>query len=284
MEIIDQAQAMQHQALAWRDAGDDIGLVPTMGALHAGHESLVQRARRDNRRVVASIFVNPLQFGPTEDLSRYPRPLEHDLAILEGLEVDVTFHPALDQIYPASFRTRVDPGSWGNVLEGRSRPGHFGGVLTVVLKLLELTRPTRSYFGQKDVQQLLLVRQLVRDLSLPVRVVSCPTIRDPDGLAISSRNAYLNSTQRRQAPALYRALRTAALAFNAGELDPGRLETLATDSLAGIDGLAVDYVALFDETTLQRPLAAGPGSVLAGAVKLGGIRLIDNVILGAEVL
>ncbi|HYM50526.1 MAG TPA: pantoate--beta-alanine ligase [Candidatus Limnocylindrales bacterium] len=283
MQIIDQAQAMQHQAMAWRAAGDDIGLVPTMGALHAGHESLVQRARRENRRVVASIFVNPLQFGEADDLARYPRPIERDLATLERLGVDATFHPEIDQIYPASFRTRVDPGPWGAILEGRSRPGHFGGVLTVVLKLFEIARPTRAYFGQKDAQQLLLVRQLVRDFCLPLRIVSCPTVREEDGLAISSRNGYLDATERKQAPALYRALRRAADAFTEGETDPGRLEGLARDGLAS-DGLTVDYVALFDEATLERPGIARPGNVMAGAVKLGLIRLIDNVILGAEVL
>lgn len=284
MEVVDRAQGMQHQALAWRAAGEEIGLVPTMGALHAGHESLVQRARRENRRVVASIFVNPLQFGPTEDLDRYPRPIERDLSVLDRLGVDAVFNPPLDQVYPASFRTHVDPGPWGEVLEGRSRPGHFRGVLTVVLKLFELARPNRAYFGQKDVQQLLLVRQLVRDFCLPVRIVSCPTVRDADGLALSSRNAYLDPGQRAIAPALYRALRSAAAAHREGLRDPAALERLAVEELAGAPGLRVDYVALFDEATLERPQEAGPGNVLAGAVRLGGIRLIDNVILGAEVL
>ena len=284
MRIIEQAQAMQQQALAWRAAGEEVGLVPTMGALHAGHESLVERARRENRRVVASVFVNPLQFGPGEDFARYPRPVERDLALLERLGADAVFHPDVDQMYPASFRTHVDPGPWGEVLEGRSRPGHFRGVLTAVLKLLELTRPTRAYFGQKDVQQLLLVRQLVRDLCLPVRIVSCPTVREADGLALSSRNLYLDAAQRRRAPALHRALRAAVQAFSIGQLDPARLERVAVAALEGLDGLEIDYVVLFDETTLRPPAVSGPGNVLAGAVKLGFIRLIDNVVLGAEVL
>jgi pantoate--beta-alanine ligase len=284
MAVIEQAQAMQQQALAWERAGDDIGYVPTMGALHAGHESLVQRARRENRRVVASIFVNPLQFGPQEDFARYPRPIAEDLAALDRLGVDAIFHPQADQIYPASFRTRVDPGPWGDLLEGHSRPGHFTGVLTVVLKLFSITNPTRAYFGQKDVQQLLLVRQLVRDLALTVRIVSCPTIRESDGLALSSRNVFLNATQRSNAPALYRSLRQSAEAFRAGELDPVRLETLALEALQAIPEMTVDYVALFEETTLRRPARAGPGTVLAVAVKLGTIRLIDNVVLGAESL
>jgi pantoate--beta-alanine ligase len=284
MQVVEGAQAMQQQAMAWRAAGQEIGLVPTMGALHAGHESLVTRARRENRVVVASIFVNPLQFAPHEDLERYPRPIERDLAILERLGVDLCFRPQVDQIYPSSFRTYVDPGPWGEALEGRSRPGHFRGVLTVVLKLFELARPHRAYFGLKDVQQLILVRQLVRDFALPLRVVACPTVREADGLALSSRNAYLDPAQRKAAPALYRALRSAAEAYRQGQRDPGALEAAAVEALRQAPGLELDYVALFDEATLERPGEAGPGNVLAGAVKLGGIRLIDNVILGAEVL
>jgi len=152
-----------------------------MGALHAGHDSLVSRARRENQRVVVSIFVNPRQFAPGEDFEKYPRPFEQDRARLEALGVDVIFHPPVDQIYPPAFKTRVDPGPLGEVLEGKSRPGHFGGVLTVVLKLLNLTQPKRAYFGQKDFQQVVLVRQLVRDLGLPVRIVAVPTVREADG-------------------------------------------------------------------------------------------------------
>ena len=273
---------MQEQAIAWRHAGDDIGLVPTMGALHAGHDALVSRARRENQRVVVSVFVNPKQFGPREDFEHYPRPFEQDRARLEGLGVDAIFHPPVDQIYPPAFKTRVDPGPLGDVLEGKSRPGHFGGVLTVVLKLLNLTQPKRAYFGQKDFQQVVLVRQLVRDLGLPVRIVVVPTVRDPDGLAISSRNAYLDPAQRRVAPVVRRAITEAAQAFTAGETDPTRLERLARDRLGSTDALRIDYVAVVDETTLSRPDRAAPGSVLVVAVKLGSTRLIDNVVLGAE--
>jgi pantoate--beta-alanine ligase len=273
---------MQEQAIAWRHAGDDIGLVPTMGALHAGHDSLVSRARRDNQRVVVSIFVNPTQFGPHEDFDKYPRPFEHDRARLEALGVDAIFHPPVDQIYPPAFKTRVDPGPLGEVLEGRSRPGHFGGVLTVVLKLLNLTQPKRAYFGQKDFQQVVLVRQLVRDLALPVRIVVVPTVREPDGLAMSSRNAYLGPAQRQLAPIVRQAVTEAARAFTAGETDPSELERLTADRLAPAPGVEIDYVAVVDETTLSRPQHAAPGSVLAVAVKLGSIRLIDNVVLGAE--
>jgi pantoate--beta-alanine ligase len=273
---------MQEQAIAWRHAGDDIGLVPTMGALHAGHDSLVSRARHENQRVIVSVFVNPKQFGPDEDFAKYPRPFDQDRARLEALGVDAIFHPPVDQIYPPAFKTRVDPGPLGEVLEGKSRPGHFGGVLTVVLKLLNLTQPKRAYFGQKDFQQVVLVRQLVRDLGLPVRIVVVPTVREPDGLAMSSRNAYLDPAQRQLAPMLRQALTEAAQAFTAGETRTADLERLTRDRLAVAPAVAIDYVALVDETTLSRPQQASPGSVLAVAVKLGSTRLIDNVVLGAE--
>ncbi|MDQ6711155.1 MAG: pantoate--beta-alanine ligase [Candidatus Dormibacteraeota bacterium] len=273
---------MQQQALAWRMAGDEIGFVPTMGALHAGHDSLVQRARRENQRVIASIFVNPRQFGPHEDFRRYPRPFDADRTRLEALGVDVIFHPADDQIYPSSFRTAIDPGPLGDVLEGASRPGHFRGVLTVVLKLFELTRPTRAYFGVKDFQQLVLVRQLVRDFSLPVRIVAGPTVREPDGVAMSSRNVYLDPGQRVMAPQLRDALQSAVSAFNGGISDPLELEAIVRRRLEEIPQLVVDYVSVVDETTLSRPDRVQTGNVLAIAVKLGSTRLIDNAVLGAE--
>ena len=273
---------MQQLSLDWLKAGDQIGFVPTMGALHNGHDSLVQRARRENDRVVVSIFVNPRQFAPGEDFHRYPRPFAADRARLEAIGVDAIFHPPPEQIYPPSFRTSIDPGPLGTVLEGSSRPGHFSGVLTVVLKLFELTRPTRAYFGQKDFQQVVLIRQLVRDLSLPVRVVACPTVREADGLAMSSRNAYLDRGQRQVAPVIRQALEAAAGAFRQGEFDPARLEAGVRDALLQVEGPQVDYVALVDETTLCRPDHAQPGNIVAVAVKLGSTRLIDNVVLGAE--
>ena len=273
---------MQEQAIAWRHAGDEIGVVPTMGALHAGHDSLVARARRENQRVIVSVFVNPAQFGPAEDFEKYPRPFEQDRARLEALGVDAIFHPPVDQIYPPAFKTHVDPGPLAEVLEGKSRPGHFAGVLTVVLKLFNLTQPKRAYFGQKDFQQVVLVRQLVRDFGLPVRIVAVPTVRHSDGLAMSSRNAYLDPSQRQLAPVVHQATTEAARAFTGGETDPERLEALTRARLAAANALAVDYVAVVDETTLRRPKQAVRGTVLVVAVKLGSIRLIDNVVLGAE--
>lgn len=273
---------MQEQAIAWRHAGDDVGVVPTMGALHAGHDALVARARRENQRVIVTVFVNPAQFGPNEDFDRYPRPFAEDRARLEALGADAIFHPPVDQIYPPAFKTRVNPGPLAEVLEGKSRPGHFAGVLTVVLKLFNLTQPKRAYFGQKDFQQVVLVRQLVRDFALPIRIVMVATVRFPDGLAISSRNAYLDPSQRQIAPIVYQTIAEASRAFTGGETDPVRLEELARARLTAAHGLTVDYVAVVDDTTLSRPQRAIPGSVLAVAVKLGTIRLIDNVVLGAE--
>jgi len=274
--------AMQEQAIAWRHAGQNIGLVPTMGALHAGHDSLVRRARKENQRVIASIFVNPAQFAPNEDFDAYPRPFEADRARLAALGVDAIFHPPVDQIYPAAFKTRVDPGPLAEVLEGKSRPGHFAGVLTVVLKLFNLTQPKRAYFGQKDFQQVVLVRQLVRDFGLPVRIVACPTVREPDGLAMSSRNAYLSPAQRVVAPAIHGALEAAANSFDRGMTDPAQLESVARSMLEGAPALTIEYVAVVDEITLRAPGRAVAGSVLAVAVKLGSTRLIDNVVLGAK--
>src|SRR5438309_8999801 len=280
--VIESANAMQEQAVAWRHAGDEIGVVPTMGALHAGHDSLVARARRENQRVIVSIFVNPAQFAPNEDFEAYPRPFEVDYTRLDALGADAIFHPPVEQIYPPAFKTHVDPGPLAEVLEGKSRPGHFAGVLTVVLKLFNLTQPKRAYFGQKDFQQVVLVRQLVRDLGLPIRIVACPTVREPDGLALSSRNAYLDPSQRPLASVIHQAVTDAAKAFTAGETDPAQLESLTIARLARTPGLAIDYVAVVDDTTLSRPLRAAPGSVLVVAVKLGSTRLIDNVVLGAE--
>jgi pantoate--beta-alanine ligase len=274
--------AMQEQAIAWRRVGEEVGLVPTMGALHAGHDALVARARHDNQRVVVSIFVNPRQFGPSEDFTRYPRPFETDRARLAALGVDAVFHPPVEQIYPPSFKTTVDAGPLADLLEGQIRPGHFAGVLTIVLKLIHLTQPKRAYFGQKDFQQVVLVRQLVRDFALPVRIVTVPTVREPDGLAMSSRNTYLGPEQRRLAPGIYRALTAAASRFAEGETDPAALEAAARSVLEPITELNIQYLSVLEDTTLRTPQRVQPGNVLAVAVKLGSTRLIDNVVFGAE--
>jgi pantoate--beta-alanine ligase len=282
MKSVATIDEMRHVVAGARAKGKSISFVPTMGALHDGHLSLIDEAKRVADTVVMSVFVNPLQFGPSEDFDRYPRPFDQDRARLEALGVDAIFHPPVDQIYPAAFKTRVEPGPLAEVLEGKSRPGHFAGVLTVVLKLFNLTQPKHAYFGQKDFQQVVLVRQLVRDFGLPIRTVAVPTVREPDGLAMSSRNAYLDAGQRQRAPVVHSAITEAAEAFTAGETNPVRLEGLARERLSATAGLTVDYVALVDDTTLGRPNRAIPGSVLVVAVKLGSIRLIDNVVLGAE--
>ena len=252
-----------------------VGLVPTMGALHAGHRALIERARRECASVVVSIFVNPTQFGPGEDYERYPRALEADLRACKASGVDVVFAPDVATIYPAGFSTSVDPGPLGTVLEGAARPGHFRGVATVVTVLFGLTRPDRAYFGQKDGQQAVVVDRVVRDLALPVELVVVPTVRDVDGLALSSRNAYLGPEERRAAPVLYRALRAAAEDHARGERDGGRLRArmqavLATEPLA-----RPDYVSVADGRTLEElDVVSGP-ALLSLAVRFPSARLID---------
>jgi len=248
-----------------------LGFVPTMGALHAGHASLVERCGAENATVVASIFVNPLQFGAGEDLARYPRDLEKDAAILGPLGVDVLFAPYPEAVYPSGCATTVDPGPLGQVYEGAVRPGHFRGVCTVVCKLLHAVGPDRTYLGRKDAQQVAVLRRMVRDLDLPVDLVACPTVREADGLARSSRNAYLSAEERALACRLPRGLFRARDAHAAGEHDPGRLAGLARDP-----ALAYDYCACVDPDTFDPPRPGGP-ALLVAAVRVGTTRLIDNV-------
>jgi pantoate--beta-alanine ligase len=254
---------------------DPVGFVPTMGALHDGHASLVRRARGDNASVVVSIFVNPAQFGPNEDLSRYPRDEAGDLAMLESLGADVVFVPTVDEIYPPGSMTSVDVGAIGEVLEGASRPGHFRGVATVVAILFDLIRPQRAYFGQKDGQQTVVVKKLVRDLGLPIEIVVVPTVREPDGLALSSRNRYLTADERVQAPALYRALIAAHEALERGEQSAGRLRTLMRAELATTPLGNPDYVSVADATTLQELERVDRPALASLAVRFPSARLID---------
>ncbi len=248
-----------------------LAVVMTMGALHRGHAELLRLARVQARHVVATIFVNPLQFGPNEDLERYPRTLDADLAVCCAQGVDVVFAPTPDELYPTGEPgVRVDPGPLGVILEGAHRPGHFDGVLTVVLKLLHLIRPDLAYFGEKDYQQLTLIRAMVADLDVPVRIVGAPTVREPDGLALSSRNRYLTPEQRASASALSRALRAAA---NAGPAES--ILSVARAELARTVGLEVDYLELTDPW-LGPPPERGPGRLLV-AGRLGTTRLIDNI-------
>jgi pantoate--beta-alanine ligase len=264
---------------AARGQGLSIALVPTMGALHAGHISLMQAAHRETGFTTVSIFVNPTQFGPGEDLTRYPRPLEQDLQVCRREGADLVFVPEPETLYPADFRTFVEVKDWQDVLCGASRPGHFVGVATVVLKLLNIVQPDAAYFGQKDAQQTRIVEQMVRDLNVPVEIRVCPIVREPDGLALSSRNQNLNATQRRHATVLYQALQEAQAAVQNGERDAGVVQRLLAARIEATPGASLDYAALVDARTLQ-PIERVKGDLLmAVAVKFGGTRLIDNILL-----
>ena len=252
-----------------------LGLVPTMGYLHAGHRSLLDRARRENDRVAASLFVNPAQFGPREDLARYPRDLPRDQRLLEEAGCDVLFAPSVEEMYPPGFETTVDVGRIAAPLEGARRPGHFRAVATVVLKLLDIFQPARAYFGEKDWQQLQVVTRMVADLRLPLQIVGVPTVREPDGLALSSRNRFILPEQRETAARLFAVLQaTAHRLSQAGVADPVLHE--ARESVARA-GFAVDYVALVDGPTLAPLPAARPPARLIAAARLGSVRLIDNI-------
>lgn len=279
MRIIRTTQALR----TWRRRHDplqgSIGLVPTMGALHAGHRALIQRARRTCGTVVVSIFVNPLQFGPAEDYGRYPRDLTRDLACCREENVDLVFLPNADLLYPRDFQTTVAVGALSQRWEGESRPTHFQGVTTVVTKLLNLVRPDRAFFGQKDYQQYCLIRQLVKDLDLDSRITLCPTVRDADGFALSSRNRYVTKLQRQQALALYHALSAGKEAIARGTRRADLVEKNMVKVLDAGHGLTIDYLACCDARTLE-PLARLRGTVvLLGAIRVGGVRFIDNLIV-----
>jgi pantoate--beta-alanine ligase len=260
-----------------RRRGLTVGLVPTMGALHEGHTSLIRAARAGTGFVVVSIFVNPTQFGPHEDLARYPRPLEKDLELCAAEGTDLVFAPTEEEVYPPDFRTYVEVHGLQDVFEGASRPGHFRGVTTVVLKLFNVVQPDVAYFGQKDAQQARLVRQLIRDLDVPVRLETCPTVREPDGLALSSRNRYLDDEQRRHATVLFQALEEARQRIEGGEREPGVVQRALAARLAAEPGAVLDYAAVLDADSL-RPLERIAGAVLiVVAVKFGTTRLIDNL-------
>ena len=267
---------------ACRGVKRPLGLVPTMGALHAGHISLVHRARLDSATTVASIFVNPAQFGPHEDLASYPRSLEQDLALLEEAGTDIVFAPPTQEVYPSEHATFVHVEGPALPLEGEARPGHFQGVTTMVAKLLLMALPDRAYFGWKDAQQVAVVRRLVRDLNIPVEIVALPIVREPDGLATSSRHAYLSAEERTAAPVVYRALNAAGELYRGGERRRGPLEEACRTVLEGerLVG-AIDYVALVDsETFLPLNHLNEDGGLLAVAVRIGSVRLIDNLLLG----
>lgn len=259
-----------------RGRGNVIGLVPTMGALHEGHLSLIRAARSECGFVVVWVFVNPTQFGPQEDLNRYPRDLERDLRLSHEAGADVVFAPDVAEIYPPDFSTWVDVEGLGDGLCGASRPGHFRGVCTVVTKFFNICAPDRAYFGQKDAQQLAIIRRMTRDLDMPIEIVSCPTLREPDGLAMSSRNAYLSEEERRQAVVLRQALARAEDLVESGERDAAVVEVAIREVLAGAPLGRVDYIAIVDAGDMRAVPTIDRECLIALAVKFGSTRLIDN--------
>ena len=279
MEIIRTVEWMKQVSRRERAEARLTGFVPTMGALHAGHASLVHAARRDCSPVIVSIFVNPAQFGPGEDFSRYPRTFQADAALLESLGVEYLFAPEVVEIYPPGFSSHAEVEGISSRLEGRARPGHFRGVATVVLKLLEVVQPWRAYFGRKDAQQARIIRQLARDFHLDAGIEVCPIVREPDGLALSSRNVYLSAEDRRASTVLFRALSAAKEAVEAGERSPQQLLVQMHQVLAAEPRAAADYVELVREDTFE------PAAVLHGncsallAVFFGGTRLLDNLLI-----
>ena len=262
-----------------RQAGRRVGFVPTMGALHAGHRSLLEAARRECDIVLASIFVNPTQFAPTEDLSKYPRTLEADLAMCREAGVDVVYHPAVETMYPPGATAFVEVAGLSTVLEGKFRPTHFRGVATVVTQLFNIVTPDIAYFGQKDYQQQAIIRRMCRDLHLPVEIRVCPTVREPDGLALSSRNVFLSQAERQAALALSRSLRLARERLSAGEtrLDP--IRQAMYDLLSSTPLVTVDYATLIHPDTLEELEVAEPSVVAIVAARVGATRLIDNEII-----
>lgn len=279
MIVTDDIEHVRRVRASWELA--QVGFVPTMGYLHEGHLSLVRKARSDTSFVAVSIFVNPAQFAPTEDLSRYPRDLERDLALLASESVDLVFTPSDASMYPPGFQTYVNVGAVAEGLEGGRRAGHFQGVATVVTKLLNIVQPTHVYFGQKDAQQAAVLRRMVIDLNFSLRFVVCPTVREPDGLAMSSRNKYLEGANRSGGTALYRALSAARGLWEAGERDPDRLREAMSDVLAAEPLARVDYVSAADPMTLRELPGGLPTSsaLLSMAVYFGTTRLIDNLVL-----
>jgi pantoate--beta-alanine ligase len=276
MEVVETIGAMR-EARA-RFAG--LGLVPTMGFLHEGHLSLVRRAKAECGAAAVTIFVNPTQFAPSEDFGRYPRDLPRDLALLEEAGADLVFTPPPAEMYPPGFATSIDVGAVARPLEGAVRPGHFAGVATVVAKLFNIAQPTRAYFGQKDAQQAAVIRRLARDLDFPLEVVIAATVREPDGLAMSSRNSYLAPDERAAAVVVHRALSAAAAGFAAGVRDAEALRAAMREVLAAEPRAEVDYVSIADLETLEELQRIVAGALASMAVRIGRTRLIDNLLLG----
>lgn len=279
MILIETIRAMRTAVRNFRTVGQSVGFVPTMGFLHEGHLSLVRAAKAQTDRTVVSVFVNPTQFGPGEDLDRYPRDLARDRALLEREGVDVLFCPSREEMYPAGFRTSVEVRGLQDRLCGRTRTGHFAGVATVVLKLFEIVRPDAAFFGQKDAQQAVLLRRMALDLNLDLEVRVRPTVREKDGLALSSRNGYLSPEERAAAPVLFRSLERARELYEAGERDAGRIGEAVSGVIAGEPLAAVEYVEVVDPAELLPLERVESGALVALAVRFGATRLIDNILI-----
>ncbi|MBL0059250.1 MAG: pantoate--beta-alanine ligase [Elusimicrobia bacterium] len=275
MKILRDLGALRATVRSWRRADRSVGLVPTMGALHEGHASLIRRAHGENDVVVVSIFVNPTQFGPREDFTRYPRPFHRDAALCRREGAAAIFAPSADELYPAGFDTWVTSDKLSAPLCGAFRPGHFRGVATVVLKLMNLVQPARAYFGEKDFQQCRVIQKMVRDLDVPVQVVPCPTVREPSGLALSSRNAFLSPGDRAAAPLLRRALRVAGQVLKSRR-NLSEARRAARDVVRKIPGAKIQYLDIVDPETLAPLSRAGGPALVAAAVFVGPTRLIDN--------
>ena len=276
MQVIESVAAFRQ---AYDAAEKPLGLVPTMGFLHEGHMALVHRARAENATAAVSIFVNPTQFGPNEDFSTYPRDMDADLAKLESAGVDLVFAPPVEEVYPPNFNTHVDVGRIGERLEGEHRAGHFHGVATVVCKLLTIVRPDRAYFGQKDAQQCLVVKRLNEDLNLGAEIVVCPTVRDSDGLALSSRNVYLDATEREAALSLLRSLQLAKGLHQAGETDAAEIRRRMRRLINEQPLASIDYISIADAENLNELETITGTALVSLAVRIGKTRLIDNVLI-----
>ena len=279
MRIVKSIAEMQRVCRELQTQGSELGLVPTMGALHEGHLSLVRRARAECQTVAASIFVNPLQFAPGEDFDKYPRTFDDDCRMLESAGVDILFAPEATEMYPSGAVTTITVAEVGDRLDGASRPGHFTGVTTVVAKLFHIAGPRRAYFGQKDAAQVAVLRQMVRDLNFDVELVICPIVRDADGLAMSSRNKYLNADEREQALVLHRTLLRLEQRISEGERQSVALVELGLESLHAATGVEVDYLAIVDANTLLPVASVKAGVLVAVAAYVGSTRLIDNFLV-----
>ncbi len=278
IEVVYTIAELRSRVAERRAEGSTIGLVPTMGALHSGHLTLMERARDENSTVVVSIFVNPTQFNQAEDYQRYPRSLATDVALCESVDVDIVFAPSSEEMYPEEVLTSVEVATITEGLCGAYRPGHFDGVATVVLKLLQIAQPDRVYFGEKDAQQLAMIQKLVRDLNVPVEVVPVPTVREEDGVALSSRNQLLSEADRDKAPLIYRALQAAAAVVECGSKDPAAVKRAAEAVLQKEPAIRVEYLEVVDPVTMRAVEAVNGPARVAVAAWLGGVRLIDNVL------